>query len=336
MEQRIERFKGTAVGTEDVDLIRWLNSEWRILKVKWDAASEPFVHQERVSPWNIEPIEPIQEKNMLLFCTYKRRHAWKTNHLLGFLSQSRKDYCIVQMSIQMKASWRSCKVKKLGTQVLINLVPFKPPPVSHLTSPLNPDWNYSQIGQDNQLQFWIRGPIYPCPSNTVSFPGGNIARLEACQFQMSLAIGGSQKWRGLELKHANEVPLASPHRYMLFGVNLVSNSPELPSPQVATSAVHESHNYVPATSQSSVSEPSKSTSGVNSGKTMQELLLYCYSELHKGPQIWNLYSDDEGDMMQFNDCPWQEFQSTVRRIFISPKEEIGNLNPQSPNPSPSG
>ncbi|KAG5231788.1 auxin response factor [Salix suchowensis] len=165
---------------------------------------------------------------------------------------------------------------------------FKPPPVSHLTSPLNPGWNYSQIGQDNQLQFWIRGPIYPCPSNTVSFPGGNIARLGIPNSRCSTfnshgvhdnAVGSrslsvpnvsrnwrSQKWRGLELKHANEVPLASPHRYMLFGVNLVSNSPELPSPQVATSAVHESHNYVPATSQSSVSEPSKSTSGVNSEK----------------------------------------------------------------------
>lgn len=165
---------------------------------------------------------------------------------------------------------------------------FKPPPVSHLTSPLNPDWNYSQIGQDNQLQFWIRGPIYPCPSNTVSFPGGNIARFGIPNSRYSTfnshgvhdnAVGstslsvpnvscnsGSQKWRGLELKHANEVPLAAPHRYMLFGVNLVSNSPELPSPQVATSAVHESHNYVPVTSQSSVSEPSKSTSGVNSEK----------------------------------------------------------------------
>ena len=165
---------------------------------------------------------------------------------------------------------------------------FKPPPVPHLTSPPNPDWNRSPIGRDNQLQFWMRGPIYPCPSNTVSFPGGNIARLGIPNSRHSTfnsygvhdnAVGsrslsvpnvshnsGSQKWRGSELKHANEVPLAAPHRYMLFGVNLVSNSPELPSSQVATSVVNESHNYVPVTSQSSVSEPSKSTSGVNSEK----------------------------------------------------------------------
>ncbi|KAJ6329186.1 hypothetical protein OIU77_010795 [Salix suchowensis] len=265
MEQRIERFKGTAVGTEDVDLIRWLNSEWRILKVKWDAASEPFVHQERVSPWNIEPIEPIRKKHASLLHLQKKacmEDKSPPRFLIsvkeGLLHSSDEHTNESLLEVLQGQEVRDTGANQFGA--------IKPPPVSHLTSPLNPDWNYSQIGQDNQLQFWIRGPIYPCPSNTVSFPGGNIARLEACQFQMSLAIGGSQKWRGLELKHANEVPLASPHRYMLFGVNLVSNSPELPSPQVATSAVHESHNYVPATSQSSVSEPSKSTSGVNSEK----------------------------------------------------------------------
>jgi hypothetical protein len=165
---------------------------------------------------------------------------------------------------------------------------FKQPTIAHLLSPPNPEWNFSPIGKDNQEQFWMHGPVYPCPSSTVSFPGGNIARLGIPNSRHSTfnsygvhdnAVGsrslsvpnvshnsGSQKWRGSELKHANEVPLAAPHRYMLFGVNLVSNSPELPSSQVATSVVNESHNYVPVTSQSSVSEPSKSTSGVNSEK----------------------------------------------------------------------
>ncbi|KAJ6674880.1 AUXIN RESPONSE FACTOR 4-RELATED [Salix viminalis] len=153
---------------------------------------------------------------------------------------------------------------------------FKPPPVSHLTSPLNPDWNYSQIGQDNQLQFWNRCPIDPCPSNTVSFPGGI----------------HSKKWRGLELKHANEVPLAAPHRYMLFGVNLVGNSLELPSPQVATSAVHESHNYVPVTSQSSVSEPSKSTSGVNSEKNNARTVALLLFRVAQRSSNMELYLED--------------------------------------------
>ncbi|KAJ6723497.1 AUXIN RESPONSE FACTOR 4-RELATED [Salix koriyanagi] len=176
MEQRIERFKGTVVGTEDVDLIRWLNSEWRILKVKWDAASEPFMHQERVSPWNIEPIEPIRKKHASLLHLQKK--ACMEDKSLprflisvkeGLLHSSDEHTNESLLEVLQGQEDRDTGANQFGA--------FKPPPVSHLTSPLNPDWNYSQIGQDNQLQFWIRGPIYPCPSNTVSFPGGNIARL---------------------------------------------------------------------------------------------------------------------------------------------------------------
>ncbi|PNT04658.2 hypothetical protein POPTR_014G135300v4 [Populus trichocarpa] len=396
-EQRIERFEGTVVGTEDVDHIRWPNSEWRILKVKWDAASEPFVHQERVSPWNIEPIEPIRKKHA------SRLHLHKMECIAdkslprflisvkeGLLHGSDEHANESLLEVLQGQEDRDTSANQFGA--------FKPPPVPHLTSPPNPDWNRSPIGRDNQLQFWMGGPIYPCPSNTVSFPGGNIARLGIPNSRHSTfnsygvhdnAVGsrslsvpnvshnsGSQKWRGSELKHANEVPLAAPHRYMLFGVNLVSNSPELPSSQVATSVVNESHNYVPVTSQSSVSEPSKSTSGVNSEKQCKnccsaairsctKVLKYGtvpgrsvdltqfdgYNELiceldlmfdFQGSLIdetsgwYVVYSDNEGDMMQIKDCPWQEFQLTVRRIFISPKEDIGKLNPLSPNPSPSG
>ncbi|KAH8489244.1 hypothetical protein H0E87_024764 [Populus deltoides] len=396
-EQRIERFEGTVVGTEDVDHIRWPNSEWRILKVKWDAASEPFVHQERVSHWNIEPIEPIRKKHASLLHLHKMeciadkslpRFLFSVEE--GLLHGSDEHANESLLEVLQGQEDRDASANQFGA--------FKPPPVPHLTSPPNPDWNRSPIGRDNQLQFWMRGPIYPCPSNTVSFPGGNIARLgipnsrhttfnsygvhDNAVGSRSLSVpnvshnSGSQKWRGSELKHANEVPLAAPHRYMLFGVNLLSNSPELPSSQVATSVVNESHNYVPVTSRSSVSEPTKSTSGVNSEKQCKnccsaairsctKVLKYGtvpgrsvdltqfdgYNELiceldlmfdFQGSLIdetsgwYVVYSDNEGDMMQIKDCPWQEFQLTVRRIFISPKEDIGKLNPQSPNPSPSG
>ncbi|KAJ6880074.1 auxin response factor 2-like [Populus alba x Populus x berolinensis] len=393
---RIERFEGTVVGTEDVDHIRWPNSEWRILKVEWDAVSEPFVHQERVSPWNIEPIEPIRKKHASLLHLQKMEciadkslPRFLISVKEGLLHGSDEHANESLLEVLQGQEDRDTGANQFGA--------FKPPPVPHLTSPPNPDWNRSPIGRDNQLQFWMRGPIYPCPSNTVSFRGGNIARLGIPNSRHSTfnsygvhdnAVGsrslsvpnvshnsGSQKLRGSELKHANEVPLAAPHRYMLFGVNLVSNSPELPSSQVATSVVNESHNYVPVTSQSSVSEPSKSTSGVNSEKQCKnccsaairsctKVLKYGtvpgrsvdltqfdgYNELiceldlmfdFQGSLIdetsgwYVVYSDNEGDMMQIKDCPWQEFQLTVRRIFISPKEDIGKLNPPSPNPSPS-
>ncbi|KAJ6343605.1 hypothetical protein OIU76_005364 [Salix suchowensis] len=329
MEQRIERFKGTVVGTEDVDLIRWLNSEWRILKVKWDAASEPFMHQERVSPWNIEPIEPIRKKHASPLHLQKK--ACMEDKSLprflisvkeGLLHSSDEHTNESLLEVLQGQEDRDTGANQFGA--------FKPPPVSHLTSPLNPDWNYSQIGQDNQLQFWIRGPIYPCPSNTVSFPGGNIARLGIPNSRCSTfnsygvhdnAVGSRSlsvpnvsrnlrvsEMESLELKHANEVPLASPH-----------------------SQVFQSHRRV-----HQVLIQEKQCKNCCSTAIQSCTKVLKYGTIDETSQWYVVYSDDEGDMMQFNDCPWQEFQSTVRRIFISPKEEIGNLNPQSPNPSPSG
>ncbi|XP_052306274.1 auxin response factor 2 isoform X2 [Populus trichocarpa] len=397
---RIERCEGTVVGAEDVDHIRWPNSEWRILKVKWDAASDAFVHPERVSPWNIEPIEPIRKKHASL--VHQGKKACIADKSLPRFLISVKDGLLhssveyanrSHLKVFQGQVDRDTGANKFGA--------FKQPTIAHLLSPPNPEWNFSPIGKDNQEQFWMHGPVYPCPSSTVSFPGGNIARLgnpnSWCSTPSSYGVhdnavgsrslsvpfvshnSGSQKWRGFELKHANEVPLAAPHSggssYMLFGVNLENNPPELPSPQVATSVVLENHNYVPLTSQSSVSEPSKSTSGVNSDKQCRncssaaipsctKVLKYGtvlgrsvdltqfdgYSELIceldlmfdfqesliDGTSGWCVaYSDNEGDMIQIADCPWQEFLSAVHRIFICPKEETGKLNPVSPNPSPS-
>ncbi|KAK8717099.1 hypothetical protein V6N13_044380 [Hibiscus sabdariffa] len=51
-----QKFNGTIVGIEDADPIRWMDSKWRCLKVKWDqneTSDAPL--PERVSPWQIEP-----------------------------------------------------------------------------------------------------------------------------------------------------------------------------------------------------------------------------------------------------------------------------------------
>ncbi|CAK9314421.1 unnamed protein product [Citrullus colocynthis] len=46
------RFNGVVVGIGDMDPFRWPNSKWRCLTVRWDKDSD---HQERVSPWEIDP-----------------------------------------------------------------------------------------------------------------------------------------------------------------------------------------------------------------------------------------------------------------------------------------
>ncbi|KAK3018481.1 hypothetical protein RJ639_003566, partial [Escallonia herrerae] len=49
------RFSGTIVGVGDSSSSRWLDSEWRSLKVQWDEPSS-ILRPERVSPWELEPL----------------------------------------------------------------------------------------------------------------------------------------------------------------------------------------------------------------------------------------------------------------------------------------
>ncbi|THG07992.1 hypothetical protein TEA_027122 [Camellia sinensis var. sinensis] len=51
----------TVVGINNIDCIRWPGSEWRCLKVQWDAPSKKIVRPQRISHWNIEP-EEVKKK----------------------------------------------------------------------------------------------------------------------------------------------------------------------------------------------------------------------------------------------------------------------------------
>ncbi|KAF3776580.1 Auxin response factor 4 [Nymphaea thermarum] len=55
MEDSAEkRCNGVISGMGDLDPLKWPNSKWRCLMVRWDDSSV-INHQERVSPWEIEP-----------------------------------------------------------------------------------------------------------------------------------------------------------------------------------------------------------------------------------------------------------------------------------------
>ncbi|KAI3678990.1 hypothetical protein L6452_38295 [Arctium lappa] len=55
--QNLKRFSGIIIGKEDIDSVRWPHSEWRSLKVRWDATTDGHVLPERVSPWSIQSVD---------------------------------------------------------------------------------------------------------------------------------------------------------------------------------------------------------------------------------------------------------------------------------------
>ncbi|KAK1415496.1 hypothetical protein QVD17_31278 [Tagetes erecta] len=59
LEYTSKSFSGIITAVEDVNPAKWLNSEWRCLKVQWDVTSSNQVLPPRVSPWEIQPLEPL-------------------------------------------------------------------------------------------------------------------------------------------------------------------------------------------------------------------------------------------------------------------------------------
>lgn len=65
------RYSGLITGISDVDPIRWPNSKWRCLLVKWDDNLDPRQHA-RVSPWEIEPFGLASNSSYLPVSSSKR------------------------------------------------------------------------------------------------------------------------------------------------------------------------------------------------------------------------------------------------------------------------
>ncbi|KAJ4866376.1 Auxin response factor 3 [Raphanus sativus] len=65
------RSAGIITGISDMDPIRWPGSKWRCLLVRWDD-SEANRHQQRVSPWEIEPSGSVSNSGSFITTGPKR------------------------------------------------------------------------------------------------------------------------------------------------------------------------------------------------------------------------------------------------------------------------
>ncbi|KAI4374325.1 hypothetical protein MLD38_012332 [Melastoma candidum] len=67
-----QKFGGTITGIEDIDHIRWPESKWRCIKVKWDSNPEERLLPERISPWELELVIPNKQKQSFPVAPPKR------------------------------------------------------------------------------------------------------------------------------------------------------------------------------------------------------------------------------------------------------------------------
>ncbi|PQM35017.1 auxin response factor 4-like [Prunus yedoensis var. nudiflora] len=90
-----KRLAGTIIDIEDNDCIRWPSSEWRCLKVQWDASSDTNLHPERLSPWNIMPLQPNKRAHVpdLISLGF---HTWPRMDSRAFKPRSEIEAPLVQ------------------------------------------------------------------------------------------------------------------------------------------------------------------------------------------------------------------------------------------------
>ncbi|XP_062087207.1 auxin response factor 2A-like [Humulus lupulus] len=265
-----KRFTGTIVRVEDHDGIRWPGSDWRCLKVEWDAKSNISILPGRLSPWNIKPVDSTDKTDTFVRPPPKRRREL---HLPSseFSTLASEVKCTPQRHKEVLQGQEISVIHahEPGARIQSMLPKFVMPP--------NPEWKQAQLKFETQLQV----PFYQYPREQMAFPGETTAKTsltnqwwsmyapyrgsDSAAFTKSFSVSngnsshsGSQEYMTFE-QRSDDVAPRYPNgcdKYMLFGVNLFNSHPELPSPQVTTSSeLLSSFSFPPTSQSSSVSEP---------------------------------------------------------------------------------
>ncbi|CAN1199932.1 Auxin response factor 7 [Linum perenne] len=264
-EQRVERFEGTIVGNDPVDPLHWRDSEWERLKVKWDATSDTLERPERVSSWNIDPIEPVRMKLSSPSGRHLKRsrdflfkaatasgfqgvHPFKGNFIAARMLHN--PFLLQSLNLEAFQEQNKNKNKKRKTEERND--PKPPITIPHWlnlnstsTNPTMPH-DLPQQGQTeagwtmkNQDDLSLRA--VPAKTSWPVGPPGD-------KYYSSSSSSSSQERK----EDTNETLLPSPPsvdqgKCMVFGVNILTNKTEteFPSPQIVT--VSDDVSETPAT-----------------------------------------------------------------------------------------
>ncbi|XP_022635038.1 auxin response factor 2A [Vigna radiata var. radiata] len=360
VEESLRRYAGTIIGNEVIDSIRWPGSEWRCLKVQWDAIVDAFMHPERVCPWWIEPLESGMEKHIPVLPNPKKAHVLHQRPLPG-LNVFAMDDAAAQSSARRVADrgLQGQDYSGLSTSRALQR-----PPSTDVIHPSKFSIGGSQFGKENlnQLPFLMQDILHKSLGRSRSLPHED---LSISSSNLSSICSESLGWPPSESRNENDAPLGhlgSCSKYKLFGVNLIDRQPELPSPQFAGFSKTSSLLSSPPMCVTSGKTCKKCRSvnnrsctkvlklGTALGRAVDLTRFRGYDELIaeldsmfdfggslvNGSSGWHVTCiDDDGDMMFLRDYPWQDFQCMVQKMIICQKDGINNLNPSSSTDPPS-
>lgn len=319
------RFSGTIVGVGDTSSSsssKWLDSEWRSLKVQWDEPSS-ILRPDRVSPWELEPLVASNSSNL--------QPPQRNKRARPVLPNSVPDLSAPGMW-KSPVAFQYCDPQR-GRDILY--------PSNNISSIKGISLSYSENGS------------LP-PASTTSMHWSNLREAVTESFEPLASKESGEKRQsngyrlfGIELNVDETSPMVVSR---VCPIDAESDWQSEPS--------NVNRSDIPSAS----CEPEKSSmrsqelhtrqirsctkvhmQGIAVGRAVDLTQLNCYEdllgklenmfeiegELQVVPKKWQVvYTDVEDDIMMVGDDPWLEFCSMVRKIFIYTTEEAKRLSPK--------
>ncbi|KAJ0781053.1 putative transcription factor ARF family [Helianthus annuus] len=315
------RFSGTIVGVGDTASSKWMDSEWRSLKVQWDEPSS-IIRPDRVSPWELEPLVASSPNPSNSQPPQRIKRA-----RLPVLPSSVPDLSALGM-------WKSPVDRPSDFQ-------YCDPQRSHDMYPSN---NGSSSIKGGGIHWSnLRESV------TESFEP--IAEKESGEKRPT----NGYRLFGIELLEHSTVDETSPvamsravvEQRPVFVLDTESDwRSDIPSascdPEKSSMRSQELLHTRQTRSCTKVH-----MQGIAVGRAVDLTQFGCYEdlleklenmfeiegELRVVPKKWQVvYTDDEDDIMMVGDDPWNEFCDMVRKIFIYTTEEAKRLTPKKKLP----
>ncbi|KAG5044025.1 hypothetical protein JHK87_007940 [Glycine soja] len=289
--------------------------------VQWDAIVEDKMHPERVCPWWIEPLESAKEKKQVpALPTKKKGHALLNQRSLPGISGFGKN------DVHQNSAGPSSQTRRadgdLQGQDYSGLSPPQPlqrAPSTDIIRPSKVPIRGSRFGKENRNQhpFLKQDPLHKSLGRSMSLTHEDLSITSS-----NLTSIGSESlgMPSTESRDENDAPFGQPgssSTFKLFGVNLIDSSPEIPSVLKLGNALGRAVDLA-------------RFNGYTELIAELDSMFDFQGTLISGGSGWHVTClDDEGDMMQLGDYPWQDFLGVVQKMIICPKEGTDNLKPGS-------
>ncbi|KAL5701460.1 hypothetical protein ACHQM5_026791 [Ranunculus cassubicifolius] len=345
------RLSGTVLGIEDIDSLRWPDSKWRCLKVRWDEALTTVAHPTRVSPWKLEPLSNLKmsQSSHLPQPKKARIRLLPSSPESSLLANEDLLQSAIKPSLQFRRQSRVLQGQEDSGIVSHNQ------PLPHLVTPPNISWSQLQLELENEFHCQIHD-AYP-PYFQSSTPSPHVIQSVSGNTTYCLpplpTIGNDgedelQNWFGPntpntlfeveKLVHTSTAQLKTGSSCRIFGIDLVGSSLE-PAPTAHDLKPSEEDCKTNPFTTRSCTKIHKY--GVALGRSIDLTRFNGYDELiveldhmfdfdgglKNDSNGWSvLYTDDDVDNTKLiGDAPWQKFQSMVQKMYICPKEEVDKL-----------